>query len=136
MRGLEASWLQTLGAGLGAQLSYAYLDARSGTGQRLDRRPRHAATLRMTWTGGPWRAGVDAEFQGSQTLPSTTVGAASQPVPDITLLGAHLVRVLPAGLECTLGVQNLTNVRLADESPLFTQVEWPRTWRVGLRGRW
>jgi hypothetical protein len=27
-------------------------------------------------------------------------------------------------------------VRLAEKSPLFTQVEAPRTWRLTLRGKW
>lgn len=136
MRGVETSWLRPLGAGFRTQMSYTYLDARSGTGDRLDRRPRHSASLRLDWAGGPWKAGLDVEFNGGQTLPATTVGAPSQSVPDITLLGAHLVRALPAGLELTVGVQNLGDLRLAERSPLFTQVERPRTWRAALRGRW
>lgn len=139
MRGLESSWLQPLGAGFGMQLSYAYLDARNGTGQRLDRRPRHTASLRLEWNGGPWQAGLEAEFSGGQTLPTATataMGATAQAVPDITLLGAHVVRTLPAGLTLTVGVHNLTDLRLAERSPLFTQVERPRSWRVALRGRW
>ncbi len=136
MRGVETSCLLPLGFGFSTQWSYAYLDARNGIGQRLDRRPRHIASLRVNWTGGPWRAGLDAEFNGGQTLPSTTIGAPSQAVPDTTLLGAHVVRALPLGLELTVGVQNLSDLRLAERSPLFTQVERPRTWRVALRGRW
>jgi hypothetical protein len=33
-------------------------------------------------------------------------------------------------------VRNLNDLRLAEKSPLFTQVEAPRTWRLALRGRW
>jgi hypothetical protein len=33
-------------------------------------------------------------------------------------------------------VDNLTDVRLAERSPLFAQAEPPRTWRATLRGRW
>jgi outer membrane receptor for ferrienterochelin and colicins len=82
---------------------------------------------------------LDAEFSGGQTLPTATataMGATAQAVPDITLLGAHVVRTLPAGLTLTVGVHNLTDLRLAERSPLFTQVERPRSWRVALRGRW
>ena len=136
MRGLETRWLQTLGSGFSTQLSVAYLDARSGSGQRLDRRPRHTASFRLDWNHGPWRLGLDTEFNGSQTLPAATTGAPSQAVPDITMVGAHLQRSLPGGLSLTLGVQNLGNLRLAERSPLFSQVERPRTWRAALRGSW
>jgi outer membrane receptor for ferrienterochelin and colicins len=54
----------------------------------------------------------------------------------VTLLGGHVTLGLPAGLEATLGVRNLDDLRLADKSPLFTQAEAPRTWRLTLRGRW
>ena len=40
------------------------------------------------------------------------------------------------GLEAAFGVANLTNVSLAEKSPLFTHVEPPRTWRLTLRGNW
>ncbi len=74
-----------------------------------------------------------AEYSADQMLPATTGPA--QRAPDVTLIGAHLARALTPQLDLTLGVDNLTNVRLADESPLFTHVELPRTWRVALRGR-
>ena len=136
LRGLEASVARPLGAGFAATLSYAYLDAASGTGQRLERRPRHAATLRLDWRQGRWRAGVNAEFAGNQVLPAATAGAPPVRVPDLALFGAHAAVALPHGLELSAGVNNLGNLRLADESPLFTQVEPPRTWRVALRGSW
>ena len=63
--------------------------------------------------------------------------AAPEPnVPDLTTVSAFVSVGLPAGLEATLGVRNLTNLSLAEKSPLFTQVEAPRTWRLTLRGRW
>ncbi len=136
LRGAEFALAQSLGAGFTGQLSYTYLDARTDSGQRLDKRPRHSATVRLDWQGGPWRAGGYAEYSGDQMLPSLTTGAPSEPVGGVTLLGAHLSRRLPWGLELALGVRNLSKVRLADVSPLFTHVEAPRTWRLTLRGRW
>jgi outer membrane receptor for ferrienterochelin and colicins len=136
LRGVETSLAQSLGEGFTAQLSYAYLDARTDTGQRLDKRPRHSATLRLDWAGDLWRAGGYAEYSGDQMLPSLTTGAPSEPVGGVTMLGAHVSRTLPWGLELALGVQNLSNVRMADLSPLFTHVETPRTWRLTLRGKW
>jgi outer membrane receptor for ferrienterochelin and colicins len=136
LRGVETSLWLPLGAGFSTQLSYSYLDARNGDDLRLDRRPRHTLVARLNWESGPWRAGLVADRVDDQRLPSTTPGAPSQEAPAIELFDAYLVRKLPAGWELTLGVNNLTDLRLADESPLFTQVERPRTWRLALRGAW
>jgi outer membrane receptor for ferrienterochelin and colicins len=136
LRGLETSWTQALGGGFSAGLSYTYLDAQAGTGQRLDRRPRHSASARLDWRAGAWRAGVRAEHSGQQLLPATTVGAPSPTVPDVTLVGGHLAHAFTPQLEALLGVNNLGDMRLAEKSALFTQVEAPRTWRLSLRARW
>ncbi|MDP1648955.1 MAG: TonB-dependent receptor [Rubrivivax sp.] len=136
LRGVEASLAQALDAGFTARLSYTYLDARSGGGQRLDKRPRHSATMHLDWQGGRWRAGGHVEYSADQRLPALTTGAPAEAVGAVTLLGAQVSRTLPWGLELALGVQNLGNVRLAEKSPLFTHVEPPRTWRLALRGRW
>ncbi|MBA4176468.1 MAG: addiction module killer protein [Leptothrix sp. (in: Bacteria)] len=136
LRGAEASLAQVLGRGFALQLSYAYLDARTAAGQRLDKRPRHSATLRLDWQGGPWRAGGHVETSTDQQLPALTAGAAPQTVGAVTLVGAQVTRNLPRGLELALGVHNLGRMRLAETSPLFTHVEPPRSWRLTLRGRW
>jgi outer membrane receptor for ferrienterochelin and colicins len=136
LRGIEASASQALGAGFTATLAYTYLDAKNGNGVRLDRRPRHSATARLDWGHAPWRVGLVAEHAGEQLLPAATANTPSRLVPDQTLLGAHITCALPSGLEASLGVRNLTNLSLLEKSPLFTQVEAPRTWRLTLRGRW
>ena len=136
LRGVELSWLQPLGLGFSAGLSYTYLDAKNGNGQRLERRPRHSATARFDWQQGAWRVGATLEHAGDQLLPGAPPSTALQKVPDVALLGGHVTVSLPAGLEATLGVRNLDDVRLAERSALFTQVEAPRTWRLTLRGRW
>ena len=136
MSGLEASLVEPLGAGLALGLNYNYLDATGGDGQRLVQRPRHGATLRLDWQQGPWRAGLRAEYSADERLAAALAGAPSVAAPSVTLWGAHLGRTLPAGLELSAGVDNLTNLSLAAKSPLFTAVEPPRTWRLALRGRW
>ncbi len=136
LRGLEAGLVQRLGAGWRGQLSYTHLDARNGSGQPLDRRPRHSATARLDWEQGAWRAGLYAEFSGSQRLPAAGTGAPSQAVPAVTMAGAHLSRQLSAGLRLALSVNNLGKLRLADKSALFTHAEAPRSWRLALRGHW
>jgi outer membrane receptor for ferrienterochelin and colicins len=136
LRGLEASWLQPLGQGFTAGVNYTWLDAKNGNGQRLERRPRHSATLRLDWQQGAWRVGALIEHAGDQLLPASPPATGSRAVPDVTLLGGHVTVALSAALEATLAVRNLDDVRLADKSALFTQVESPRTWRLALRGRW
>lgn len=136
MRGVEAGLSQALGAAFVLGLSANYLDARDGEGQRLDKRPRVTATLRLDWQRSDWRAGARAEYAAGQLLPAVTVGAPSVKAPSTTLLNAYLIRALPGGLELALTVDNLSDLRLADESPLFAQAEAPRTWRLALRGRW
>jgi outer membrane receptor for ferrienterochelin and colicins len=136
LRGLEASWLQPLGQGFTFGLNCTFLDAKNGNGQRLDRRPRHSVTARLDWQQGAWRVGALIEHAGDQTLPASPPATGSRAVPDVTLLGGHVTFAFSPALEATLGVRNLDDVRLAEKSPLFTQVEAPRTWRLALRGRW
>jgi outer membrane receptor for ferrienterochelin and colicins len=123
-------------AGVGGALAYTYLEARDAAGERLPRRPRHSATLRLDWQHDAWRAGLRVEHQADRLLPAPAVAAPPERAPSITLVGAHLMRRLPLGFELTLGVDNLTDVRLAERSPLFAQAEPPRTWRATLRGSW
>lgn len=136
LSGAEASWVEPLASGFALGLSYGYLDARGDDGQRLLQRPRHSATLRLDWQQGPWRAGLRTEYSADERLAAAVAGNPSQPAPSVTLVGAQVARTLPAGLDLSLGVDNLTNVSLAAKSPLFTAVEPPRTWRFALRGRW
>ncbi|MBL8362748.1 MAG: TonB-dependent receptor [Rubrivivax sp.] len=136
LRGAEASWSQRFAFGLSVLASYTMLQATQADGTRLDRRPRHAASLRLDQTLGAWRAGLRMEHSRDQRMPSATAGAPSVAVPEVTMIGAQVVRTLPAGLALTLGVDNLTDVRLSEKSPLFQQAEPPRTWRLALRGLW
>ncbi|MFO1266038.1 MAG: TonB-dependent receptor [Rubrivivax sp.] len=136
LSGLETSLVQKLPAGFSVGLGYTYLDAFDGSGRRLDKRPRNTANARVDWAEGAWRAGFRVENATDQRLASAIVGAPSVAAPDVTLVSAHVARTLPFGLELALGVDNLTDVRLAEKSALFQQVEPPRTWRLTLRGRW
>ena len=135
-QGLEAALAWRLPADLAVNANYTYLEAHDALGQRLEKRPRHSASVRLDWRGGPWRAGLAVQYLGGQVLATTTPGQAPQPAPDLTRAAAHVARDLGQGLELSAGVDNLTRLRLADESPLFTGAEAPRTWRVALRGRW
>ena len=61
-------------------------------------------------------------------------GQPLQPLPGLTRVSAQVTRQRTPALSLSLGVDNLGNLRLADESPLFTWAEAPQTWRLGLRG--
>jgi len=134
--GLELNWAEPLARWAALRLAATTLDARDGQGQRLERRPRTSASLRLDAWHGPWRAGWDLAYTGPQLLATGAVGAAPVAVPAYTLQGAHVTRTLGPALTLTLGVRNLGNLQLAERSPLFTQVEPPRTWRLALQGSW
>lgn len=136
LQGLELNWAERLTRWLSLRTAVSALNARDGNGQRLERRPRVTGSVRLDAQHGPWRLGWSGEYVGEQWLPSPTVGAPARPVSGFTLQGAHLTRSMPGGWDLTLGVRNLGNVRLGDRSPLFTQVEPPRTWRLALLGHW
>jgi outer membrane receptor for ferrienterochelin and colicins len=128
--------VQPLVPGLRASLNYTYLDARDDSGERLEKRPRHSGAVKLDWEGGALRAGLRAEYTGEQLLPAPSVGAPAQPAGGFTQFGAYVALALPRGLDLTLVVDNLTDVRLSEQSPLFTHVEPPRTVQLTLRGRW
>jgi outer membrane receptor for ferrienterochelin and colicins len=136
LQGAEASTTLRFGGGVMAVLNYLYLDATDGNGNRLEKRPRHTLGARLDWVADPWAAGLVLSSTRDQVLASPVPGQPPQQVPAITLLGAHAQwRITPA-VELGLGVDNLTDVRLSEKSPLFTYAEAPRTWRIALRGRW
>ena len=90
----------------------------------------------MDWAGGPWHAVLRADHQADQLIAPVVVGQALKPLPETTRVSAQVARRLAKGLELALGVDNLGQLELANESPLFTWAEAPRTWRVTLRGEW
>ena len=136
LRGAEASARALLGGGFWATLNYQYLTAIDADGQRLERRPRHAYGARLDWAHGPWTAGLLLTSTRGQLLASAVPGQPPQPVPTLTLAGAQAQWQMTPLLELGAGVDNLSDTRLSDESPLFTHAEQPRTWRLALRARW
>ncbi len=136
LRGLEIAYAQPLGAGFSTQVSWTYLDARDGDGDRLLKRPRHGVGARLDWAGGAWKAGLRLDHTSGEKLPQPVATLPPQRGPELTRIGAHLARRLSDRIELSLGVDNLTDLRPADESPLYTQAEPPRTWRLALTGRW
>jgi outer membrane receptor for ferrienterochelin and colicins len=136
LRGLEAATSAELGAGFKGSLNYVYLDATDGQGQRLEKRARHSAGLQLGYAAGPFSAGLRVEHVRGLVLASLVAGQPAQVVPAFTVSGLHLQWRLAERLDLGFAVDNLSDLRLADISPLFTYAEVPRTWRVSLRGRW
>jgi outer membrane receptor for ferrienterochelin and colicins len=115
--------------------NYTYLDATDGHGTRLEKRPRHLLSVQLGWQQGPWQASLRAEHHAGQLITTTSTTQPLQALPDLTRLSAQVTRQLTQALSLSLGVDNLGNLRLADESPLFIWAEAPRTWRLALRGQ-
>ncbi len=132
-RGAELATRAALPAGFGVQAQATYLDATDGNGQRLEKRPRLLAGLELNWTLGSWRAGLRVDHHAGQLIASTTVGQPNQPLPRLTRASAFAQWRVDTQWTVDAGVDNLTQLRLADESPLYTWAETPRTWRVALR---
>ncbi len=135
MQGVELEGRATLPAGWLLSGNYTYLDATDGNGVRLEKRPRHLLAVQIGWHGGAWSANLRAECHADQLIAPVVVGKPMQALPDLTRVSAQVSRELSKNLSLSLGVHNLGNLRLADESPLFTWAEAPRTWRVALRGQ-
>jgi outer membrane receptor for ferrienterochelin and colicins len=136
LRGIEMSANAKLPHGFALAASYQYLDARDGTGARIERRPRHAGSLGLDWTGGPWSAGVRVESTAGMLLATGVAGQAPRAVPDTCSVGARVAVTVTPALSVTMAVSNLRNVDLAQKSALYTWTEAPRTWRMTLRGQW
>ena len=135
LRGAEASARAQLGGGFWATLNYQYLTALDADGQRLEKRPRHSYGARLDWAHGPWTAGMLLTSTRGQLLAAAVPGLPPQPVPTLTLISAQAQWQLTPQLDLGIGVENLSNTRLSDKSPLFTYAEQPRTWRLSLRAR-
>lgn len=132
-KGLEFSARALLPAGFGVQGQATYLDATDTNGQRLEKRPRLLASLEVNWAQGPWRAGLRADHHHGQVIANTALGQPALALPDITRAAAYAQWRVDTHWTLDAGVDNLTQVRLVDKSPLFTWAETPRTWRVALR---
>jgi outer membrane receptor for ferrienterochelin and colicins len=136
LRGLELAGRVRLPAGFALAASYQYLDAKDGNGLRIEKRPRHSGSVGADWSQGPWRAGVRVESSAAMLLATGVANQPPRPVPDTQSVSAYAAVTLTPELELSFGVSNLTNLNLSDKSPLYTWADAPRTWRVGLRGRW
>ena len=132
IRGVELGGGIDLPADLRLDANYTFLDNENrGTGQELAERPRHRANLTLGWTlADGFVAHLRGEYVGRQTVyPSAT---ASARLPAYTVLSLDVSQRLTDGVTLRGGIQNLTDQRLSDKSPLFTYAEEGRLVWVGL----
>ncbi len=134
LRGIELSARWQLNSTFSLSANYQYLDAEDGAGKRLERRPRHTLAAGLAWEQNGWQASLRAEHQAvQQTIPP----GASQltDLPAYTLWSAQLRKTLNPRLSIAVGIENVSDVRLAEQSPNFRHEEYPRTLWLELRGR-
>ncbi len=131
LKGIEISSKVELGEGLHLTSSYQYLDAKDGTGQRLERRPRHTLSAGVLWEKNSWKLNLNAEHLADQLIEQTRIVTK---VPDYTLWNVGVRKSINKNLELAAGIENLTDVRLEDKSAAFRHEEYPRTLRLELRG--
>jgi len=128
--GLEAGAETRLPAGFSLRGDYTYLDSENrSTNQQLSERPRHSGHATLRWEPDDHRfVQLRGEYVGEQLMLSNTVQYA---VPDYTLVSLEGGLRLEENLWVRAGVQNLGDVRLADESAYFSFAEPGRFYYLG-----
>lgn len=126
--GVETAVKWQLGRGFYLGGNAQWLDTEDKeTGEELEGRSRFLINARAGWKRGPWDAVLRAEHIGRQYL-------SSERAPSYNLLHVSAGYRISEHLRASLGVDNLTDVRLADKASAFSYSEMPRTVRVALHG--
>ncbi len=100
--------------------------------KELYSRPRTSVASRLDWKGGHgWSARVGVEYIGSQLIAVTTTTDAR--LPAYSLWNVSLAKQYGKTLTARVGIDNLTNVRLAEKDPNFGYAERGRTLFASLR---
>lgn len=135
LQGLETSLGWRDGA-WSLQANATWLSARDGQGVWLEKRAARTLGLRADVRGAAGSLGLAVEHQGGLRLASAVVGQPPQAVRSLTFVHLHAKVPVSANLAFRLGLDNATDVRLAQRSPLFSYEDLPRTLRLTLEGRW
>ncbi len=120
--------------GVDIDVSYQYLDAHDGDGERLERRPRHTLSAGVAWEKNAWRFDLSTEYLADQVIVPPRSRKMTD-VPDYALWHAGAHRKIGARTTLGLTVDNLTDVRLEEKSSAFRHEEYPRTFRLEIRSR-
>ena len=132
LKGAELSTKIALSKGLNLTTAYQYLDAKDDVGNRLSQRPRNTLASNMSWDKNSWRLNLGAEYVSRQMVTKRNI---STNVPSYTLWNTSISKAMNKNLDLSLGIDNLTDIRLEDKSPAFLHEEYPRTVRLEVRGK-
>ncbi len=130
IRGVELAGAAPLPGGFSLRADYTYLDSENReTGSPLSERPEHSGHATLRWQPEETRfVQLRGEYVGEQWMVSNSV---QQPVPDYALVSLEGGYQLQPNLWVRAGVQNLTDVRLAEESAFFSFAEPGRFYHLG-----
>lgn len=130
--GVELPWNMRLDA------NYTFLDPiDKSTGERLADRSRHMANATLAWSPlDSLTTSLKAQYVGSQEYDETVRGATiKRKRSDYTILSAYADYRFNENASLQFGIENITDVRLADESSEYTFADQGRRYFVGLRTR-
>jgi outer membrane receptor for ferrienterochelin and colicins len=128
IRGIETAleWRLPRGFHVGGNAQWLDTENRA-TGKALNARPDYIVNARVGWRHQRWHTALRVEHTGGQRLND-------ERVPAYSLVHADVGYDVSRHMRVTAGIDNLTNLRLADKSPRFNFAEAPRAVRVALRG--
>lgn len=131
IRGLELGGGVDLTSWLRFDANYTYLDTENrGTGAELAERPRHAANASLTWfADNGMRARLVGDYTGTQLV---NVTSGTERLPDYTIWSLDIAQPLTEQATLLIGLQNLTDERLAEKTASFPYAEAGRLLWVGL----
>lgn len=136
-QGVETEIGVALDSGFEITANYTYLDAEDkGNNERLAEKPKHTFNSKFAYTLEQWGLTTALRFQfiGDQVLEGNGRNADLEDVPDYSLWHFSARKSLGENFELQLGVENIGDVRLADESDLFAYEERGRFFYAGLKG--
>lgn len=130
IRGIELGGVVELPWNMRLDANYTFLDpVDRTTGERLPNRSRHAANATLAWSPlEKLTTSLRANYVGSQ---KTTTGSGRQ--PDYTLLSAYASYAFNEHATLQFGIENITDVRLADENGDFAFADEGRRYFLGLK---
>ncbi|MBN1904053.1 MAG: TonB-dependent receptor [Deltaproteobacteria bacterium] len=123
-KGIEIELKKSLSQVMEFNLSYTYLEAKNEeTGERLTGKPKNSisAGLKGSWKSLGLNASLRAQYIGNQVYENSE--DILEEAPDYTLLHFAISKQLIEGFELQMGIDNITNVRLADKTDLFSYEE-------------
>ncbi len=131
--GLETGFSWDIASALSWQTDLTLLRTRDKVKDKeMYARPRTSAASRLDWEGGDgWSARLGVEYIGRQLVAVTTTTDGW--LPAYSLWNASVGKQFGKAVTARVGINNLTNVRLAEKDPNFSYAERGRTLFASLR---